>query len=982
MAAYFLLAASFFWSGAFAVRKLHINTQSSAAAAAKQSTNSVADIKVKMWTWNSLKDDLRNEVRNIFETDADLIVTCQTEAIKAVYEWAPDSRSESSEWWHLAHAQHAGVAGGNRNNQFLDVFLRKSPNNRNATFTMPPKDDWNANSGWTLRGTDLATKKVSVQGVVDAVTRVHQTSNTGKGGASSVLRFAATNYREETTLGFLCAHLDAFEDAKRMKGLVKMFDQINEQIEAIGHQSGGLRLPREVLEVAPCAVFDSDSDDCMEHIKEAAFSEKISEKKRIEATKWVDAQETSAKKRPKVDSIFLLGDLNYRLLKMESIFEKTFDIYDPELMANALVTPEGRQHLAAYDPLIASSQTPAQLVQKVEDGGFGFTCNEPFQSYPPTYKLFNEGDCAQLGRMLNSAQHNLRDAQRLAWECYTKKPGSSRKPKPRQWDLKGDKLQLGWLDRFCVRTGYDSVAKHKFVKEEGWTTVEGSDHMAAAVEMVISNPSSCDVELVNWPEHHFKKGPRDAVTKGEGMDFGCVEGYRMVEVDADGKEIISGFRFPASIRLICDGDLKLVVEGQENTDFSRIQCKRFCGPYHAPEESGPVVAKSVKGTADMEGSRVEFSCSVGHTRFGSASADCMADGTYKYTRKVPPHCAYFCPTEELTEYVQQHGLELKSETSVKDPFDMKLYANEVKQLEPSFDRKWALKGTQFELGCTRPGAVLLGNPKLLCDTVMHFAMDMQKISCASSARFRVQEIDLLNYIPPSEVKYFKVALYKRGDDIEQKHGYQSQVKFKTSEMGSPKAELTTTTKLSDTFVYVRVCTKKSHTIQAFSTCRVGAHSLAPLDCPDCNMASILQRAGGGLEQVTLSLNLNFESPYAQGSQDANEIRDLTSKFSPDKKEWKSDNGHSYLCCCQSAETTDPSIKCELVDTKTTPVYKYKSGCGGLKGDGFHSWSSMATISKYSSFKNVGKCVVPRNQEKATLTLQFLTTDDGELLPLS
>jgi len=127
-----------------------------------------------------------------------------------------------------------------------------------------------------------------------------------------------------------------------------------------------------------------------------------------------------------------------------------------------------------------------------------------------------------------------------------------------------------------------------------------------------------------------------------------------------------------------------------------------------------------------------------------------------------------------------------------------------------------------------------------------------------------------------------------------------------------------------------------------------------------------------------TLSPTTPEPTSAPTPDPESLTDITDKFAPANKiirrprrqmEHHIIGESSYMCCCHNAGSIvrnnagseDPGIKCELVDTRSPKVYMTKSGCGGLMGYGWHSWTTMASMSKYNDFENVGKCVVPFKQ---------------------
>merc|ERR1712187_15038 len=436
-------------------------------------------MKVKLWTWNSLKEDMEHEANKVFDTDADLVVTCQTEAKENVHRFA--STTANSTWQLISYAKHTGFAGGERNSQILNVFLR-APKDGKYEIQHPPDTAWNTSRTSTFlktvlaTGTDQVMKWSRVDGVVDVVTQIHQTSNTGKGGASAKLVLQATPERQATTVMFLCAHLDSQKESKRNKGLVEMFSEMRPEI----------KVDQDLLVIAPCMLFDANLPECRGQVRSVLASVK-DKKKSSQLQAWL--KESEAGSPTVVDSVIVFGDLNYRVARRDTIDGQPFEVTNVDLITSKIVTPAGRQVLSRADPLKHSGNAATRLIQPASESGFSFRCNQPFESYIPSYKMKNAEACKNLGEMRLDAKilrsGSLQKAQTFARDCYTKAP---KKNKARKWSLKGeDELQLGWLDRACFRSVDGSNVKHQITLEEGFTDSEGSDHMPVAVTLQISN---------------------------------------------------------------------------------------------------------------------------------------------------------------------------------------------------------------------------------------------------------------------------------------------------------------------------------------------------------------------------------------------------------------------------------------------------------------------------------------------------------------
>jgi len=436
-------------------------------------------LEVQFWTWNSDKADLTAEAWRLFQSPADVLITCQTEAKAHVAHYVND------QWAMVSYAKHAGIAGGQRNAQVLSVFVRQNKLLK-LEVDAPNKDEWKQSSQGMKRVvvSDALMEYGEITGVVKANTRIHETSSAGKGGASVALTFHSTaalgGDRDEMRLNVLCAHLDAASDEKkRVDGLTQMLAEMRSSNR-------------------------QEAADFIEHPDRLFYS--MNDRTKCPNT----PKDFSHDGTDNVDTYAVLGDLNFRLPALASMQGKTTENQLKESVlkklkeqilndvAQKLATPEGRLEMAAFDPLSPYSNNPAWLVQSEEENGFAFTCNRPFEFYMPTYKLQNPAACSDMARHIaNWSPHEHQDAvganhNRIKM-CYQNKGGLP---------LKDSQLQLGWLDRMCIRHTHGSSVKSKTISDEGWISSDANDHMAVAVTVQISSlPRLTCCSVTGLPEH-------------------------------------------------------------------------------------------------------------------------------------------------------------------------------------------------------------------------------------------------------------------------------------------------------------------------------------------------------------------------------------------------------------------------------------------------------------------------------------------------
>ena len=503
-----------------------------------------SQLNVRLWTWNSGKADLHQEALRLSQTDADYIVSCQTEASKPISKWMP------AEWKEVAHGEHWGAAGGNVNAQMASVFVRrpvdgKFMGNRSEVKSLTP---WSNSLGHEevmkfsrFDGTESEAFRVRTQ--------VIATDYKGKGGVAISLSFPETLARRATRIDFICAHLDSEAGKARHKGITYMLSRVRSDQDRVSTW-----LQKDVLsgKLRPCALFDRASPTCG-----------LPEVSDIEAPP---------------DAVVLLGDLNFRLRQGD------VDVSEESPMAAEILSPGGRRELAAQDPLWPQSPYADSLVKPVEADGFGFSCNEPYAAYLPTYKRHGGAECKLLGEQLrdcSSSYCKQDDLVNLTRSCYMKR---SKKDGNLSWAVKRTDLQLGWLDRFCFRaTSGREELMLSVIDDTAWMDTpgaeeseSGSDHMPVAATMQVgyakcSCPSvlSTGIILEGCEE---ARGP--IFRTGDRTVMRCLDDAQLVDLQG---------RIFDSVAMQCMQDGSLVPLNLRG-DIDGWTCRKVCRDYPIAEQ--------------------------------------------------------------------------------------------------------------------------------------------------------------------------------------------------------------------------------------------------------------------------------------------------------------------------------------------------------------------------------------------------------------
>lgn len=432
-------------------------------------------LSAKLWTWNSGKVDLSLEAARLAASPEDIIVTCQTEAESNIM----GDLLGRHPWVLAGSAEHWGFAGGARNAQMLSVFVRqpeglvlKAPEPSKVYGSEPSASlGHTKTTDWTQVYYTHAEKEhlEEWRTFMRIRTQVLRTDYKGKGGVSATLDFLSTPWRPATKITFLCAHLDSETPEARSDGLVTLMSSVRAPTDA------GLRkrLRRRASKAssrfkkdgekrqrpAPCAIWDTP-ETC---------------------SAAVEADDDTP------EGVVMFGDLNFRL--------KSHGF--TSLPVEQIVDWQARAIMSYLDYLNPQGNNPSELILPGTEDGYGFSCNEPYESSLPSYKRYAAEDCVRLGEIVQGCGKRGQEpctesAKALAVKCYTE-DGSANST----FDVKREDLQTGWLDRFCgrARGGADLHFQFDAQSEEAWATAPGkadklggSDHMPVASTVRFQRP--------------------------------------------------------------------------------------------------------------------------------------------------------------------------------------------------------------------------------------------------------------------------------------------------------------------------------------------------------------------------------------------------------------------------------------------------------------------------------------------------------------
>ncbi|CAE7424070.1 Kcnh7 [Symbiodinium sp. CCMP2592] len=741
-------------------------------------------LNARMWTWNSGKADLKEEALRLSQIEADFIVSCQTEASKPLRDWMP------AQWKEVAHGQHWGAAGGNINAQMASLFARRPLNgefigNSSEVISMTP---WSSVLGPEHH---IAFAKADASSEVllfSTQTQVLASDYKGKGGVAMTLSFPASPARPATRVDFICAHLDSESANKRHMGITYLLSKLRARdkkskilSEEVISKSGELK--------KPCGIFDRDSPTC-------------------------DLPEVEGLDEGP-DAVIMLGDLNFRLRQGElGESENPLSTIEAQLLS-----PAGRRKLAANDPLWDQSPFADSLVKSVEDNsGFGFTCNEPYTDYLPTYKRHGAQECKLLGEKLancGGADHRQESASychmdellNLTRNCYMK---PSKKDGNLTWAAKHEDLQLGWLDRFCFRTtrrGSESELSLSLKDNAGWMDYpgaadgqNGSDHMPVEAMLQIGHakcscPAASDGIMIEGCDNATVAGP--VFRTGELTSVRC-EGDSWM-VDKHGRHVES-----IMFQCLHDGSIAPVDRRSEIFDWTcRKVCKGYAGP--GPVMDGALVYPSCPDPSLVYLGATVLRCRDGH--LGTLAAHEVMPSCVKSCHVLPPLAGDAWVKSQLPASEQllsgDHAREIRSRFA------------ESKVL--------VLDGGEQHYEC-QGSCTVLGTSTAKC-----IESEMQPaIRCACRLTLVVQSAVFSNKELQSQVDYVKLQFFNGAtteeqlEQMRQGSKYVAAMKFRLDELPKLGKELEN---LADLQAHVTLCSKtagrKRH---YFSSCRILAET--------------------------------------------------------------------------------------------------------------------------------------------------------------
>lgn len=349
---------------------LHLISQSAgfrqnSDKAPKTGESTFEGLTLSFWTWNSANDDLdlSRAARVLSESNSDLIVTCQTEAVRDIVH-----DLEPLGWERVGGGQHSGSTGMdlNRvrlmNEQVLGIFVNRS---------------------------SLSSRRAADENIVTAAIRAGVGNPLYHGlfkpmgdvtGFSKALRWAS---------GWGAMHpMEVGRPNSSEVSMVTTSFVVNSDWKGKGGVGATLEMGQSLLQVA-CMHFDSYSAKKRGELTEAVIGEFA--KARSYTGSLQDATQV------------VLGDFNYRL--PSTGMEKN-------TLLDSLHLPSFRRSLASLDPLNQKSTSKAPLLER-----HGFLCNEPYALYPPTYRrAIDSNACLQL-----SDKHNARECYKAVFK--EKRPG-------------------------------------------------------------------------------------------------------------------------------------------------------------------------------------------------------------------------------------------------------------------------------------------------------------------------------------------------------------------------------------------------------------------------------------------------------------------------------------------------------------------------------------------------------------------------------
>eukprot|EP00928_Gymnodinium_smaydae_P052330 TRINITY_DN3613_c0_g2_i1.p1 TRINITY_DN3613_c0_g2~~TRINITY_DN3613_c0_g2_i1.p1 ORF type:complete len:708 (+),score=46.79 TRINITY_DN3613_c0_g2_i1:93-2216(+) len=439
----------------WAAAVLGIITGNQAAAQVSAPSGNGADVAlslgIKLWTWNAGKADVSQAAQEMLEEaysqpEVKVVVACQTESNKPILEFVNDSK-----WTLVSHGEHWRSSLYGSTAQMMTVLYRKG-SDHNLTrepVNMRTRKKWKqARPGVkNLARKDYIMPAVLLPNTLNASSRLHTLDQKkGWGGVSVLLEFQESQLWTRTSLAFLCAHLDPDSENQRDVGMTRLVVSSMRRDDFVNARDNGIE-----------RVYEYPSF----FVKETAHLQ------------------------PRIDALFVLGNLNYKIpLRTPQTGRgiQSYDITNDQEMAE-LYAGSKRKWLARDDPLSPHRElTKKLIVDKMS--GFGLECNQPHTKYLPTYKRVDRVACLALNYALPKYAGKAFDAemQRLVKKCYV---GNLHRP----WARRGwfrSYLDAGWLERFCWKPITDSVSKIQLVEERAWPSISWSDHTPISATLRVS----------------------------------------------------------------------------------------------------------------------------------------------------------------------------------------------------------------------------------------------------------------------------------------------------------------------------------------------------------------------------------------------------------------------------------------------------------------------------------------------------------------
>jgi len=523
------------------------------------------------------------------------------------------------------------------------------------------------------------------------------------------------------------------------------------------------------------------------------------------------------------DAVIMLGDLNFRLRQGE-----LGNSEDPLSTIEAqLLSPAGRRKLAANDPLWDQSPFADSLVKSVEDNsGFGFTCNEPYADYLPTYKRHGAEECKLLGEKLancSGADHrqgsvsycHMDELLNLTRNCYMK---PSKNDGNLTWVAKHEDLQLGWLDRFCFRTtsrGSASELSLSLKDNEGWMDYpgaadgeNGSDHMPVEAMLQIGHakcscPTASDGIMIEGCDN--ATGP--VFRTGELTSVRCEGDSWMVNEHGLSVE---------SIMLQClhDGSVAPVDRLSEIFDWT---CRKVC-------KGGPATEHLTLGSRPVaDGELVHPSCRDASLVYLGATVLRCTDGHLGTlaVHEVMPSCVKSC--HFLPPLAGDAWLKSQSPAS-----EQLLSGHHGREIRTRFAqiKDLVLDGGEQHYECQR-SCTVLGTSTAKC-----IESEMQpppsSIRCACRLTLVVQAAFFSSEELKSQVDYVKLQFFngptteEELEQMRQSSKYVVGMKFRLDELPKLGKELEN---LADLQAHVTLCSKKAgRKRHYFSSCGILAET--------------------------------------------------------------------------------------------------------------------------------------------------------------